>query len=116
MGVETLIALGAAVGGGISKASGGSFWKGAALGSLTGGVGVGADRMTGGHLTKKKKDPYAKNPAGDLTKQQRAIITDSSDKARRLLMSGNPQRLVTSTGLTGSTRSGSSARKRLLGA
>lgn len=55
MGIETLImaAVGAAVGGGISKASGGSFWKGAGLGALTGGIGVGVDRATGGNITGK---------------------------------------------------------------
>jgi len=55
MGIETLIiaATGAALGGTVSKASGGSFWKGAGLGALTGGVGVGIDRLTGGNITGK---------------------------------------------------------------
>jgi hypothetical protein len=119
MGIETLIMLGvgAAVGGGISKASGGSFWKGAALGAATGGIGVGIDRMTGGHVTGKKKDSQqVQNPAGNLSQQQQAISADSSEKARQMLISGNPQRLVASSGLSGNTSSGSSARRKLLGA
>lgn len=46
--------VGGAVGGTISKASGGSFWKGAAMGAVTGGIGVAIDRMTGGNLTGRK--------------------------------------------------------------
>lgn len=65
---------------------------------------------------KKQETKSIKNPAGDLAQQQATINSDSSEKARQLLISGNPQRLVASSGLSGNTSSGSSARRRLLGA
>lgn len=127
MGIETLIglAVAGAIGGGISKANGGSFWKGAALGVATGGVGSAVDAATGGHLSgayanRKKLEAKAaqanQSSVGNLSQQQAAISDDSSEKARQLLISGNPQRLVASSGLSGSTSSGGSARRRLLGA
>lgn len=133
MGIEIAIAaaVGAAVGGTVSKASGGSFWKGAALGAATGGVGVGIDRATGGNVTgrrnREREKKYFKR--GDLVGAGKAspragtsgyvqsqINKNSAQKARQMLVSGNPQRLVASSGLTGNTSSGSSARRRLSGA
>lgn len=66
---------GAAVGGTISKATGGSFWKGALMGSVTGGVGSGVARATG----MLGEDDKASGDTSARTLISQTIIPKSAD-------------------------------------
>jgi hypothetical protein len=127
MGIETLIGLAIAggIGGGISKAQGGSFWKGAALGVATGGIGSAIDAATGGHVSgayannEKKKDA-AMNEKMNAIRNENSVSgssnTSATETARQLLISGGAQKLISSAGLGGDTTGGAgSIRRRLLG-
>jgi hypothetical protein len=63
----------------------------------------------------EQKNGSTKTTTGDLSSQQSAIDAASSEKARQLLISGNSQRLIASSGLTGNASSGATARRRLIG-
>lgn len=108
MGIETAIALGIGglVGGTISKASGGSFWKGAALGSLTGGIGTGIDRLTGGHLTNKSTS------VGGITYATGVSNTSSSDSTGE---NKNRSLALFNTGVSGVLGNATTGRRTLLG-
>ena len=119
MGIETLIglAVASAVGGGISKAQGGSFWRGALVGGLTGGVGSVLDAATGGHLSgaasanKQKQN----NALAAATQAGAAAATTASSSTKSTLTSdqllaGNPNVLSGTSNTSTST-----GRGRLLG-
>jgi hypothetical protein len=114
MGIETaLIGIGTALGVG----GGGTAAAVAGGAAVAGAVGAGVGIGTAVAKNNKKRDNYAGIGAiQDPGKRQRALDNQSSEKARKILASGgNPGRLVKSQGLTGSTSSGSSARRRLMG-
>ena len=128
MGLEVAILAGLAVAGGsISKSQGGSFWKGATLGALTGGAGIALENMTGGHLTgvaaakEKKKDEQMNAQldairSGNTAASTSVSNTASTDAARQMLVSGGSQKLISSASLTGDTSGGGgSIRRRLMG-
>ena len=111
MGIELLIgsAIAAAVGGGISKARGGSFGRGALIGGLTGLGGVGLDAATGGHVSgvasaKKQKlesSLAAANAAGVEPGKAATLATNKSTLTSDQLLAGNPNILSgTSTNST----------------
>lgn len=129
MGIELLVgaAIAAGVSGGISKAQGGSFWRGAALGAATGGLGVAIDAATGGHVSgvhasnEKKKNAAMDARLNEIRSQNSAAAatpttTPAIAAARQLLISGGSQKLISSSGLGGGTMGGAgSIRRRLLG-
>ena len=115
MGIETLIiaATGAALGGAISKASGGSFWKGAGLGALTGGVGVGIDRATGGHITGKTE----KKAIGGITYSTGSdgALSGPSTEEEKAARNRNRSLALLSTSPSGVLGNAKTGRRTLLG-
>jgi len=113
MGIETLIiaATGAALGGAISKASGGSFWKGAGLGALTGGVGVGIDRATGGHITGKTE----KKAIGGITYPTGSGSVSPSTEEEKAARNRNRSLALLSTSPSGVLGNAKTGRRTLLG-
>ena len=117
MGIETLIglAIAGAVGGGISKAQGGSFWRGAALGAATGGVGSVLDAATGGHVSgaaaaNKKKQDAALAQATQAGADAANASRGASALTRDQLLAGNPNVLSSQN-----TAAANTGRGRLLG-
>ena len=125
MGVELLVmmAAGAVMGGTVSAATGGDFWKGAALGSLTGGIGVGIERAIGGPLTDKARTKAPPSYSEVTGKTQEQIDAANAEKARAVMLSGGNTSILTGNtygSLMGGSSSagadsGGSLRKRLTG-
>lgn len=125
MGVELLVmmAAGAVMGGTVSAATGGDFWKGAALGSLTGGVGVAIERAVGGPLTDKAKSNPPPSYSEVTGNTQEQIDAANAEKAKALMLSGGNTSILTGntygslmgSSSSGVSDSGGSLRKRLTG-
>ena len=133
MGIEALIigtAVGAALGTATAAASGGNVGKGALWGAaggamggaagmgLVGSVGAGGamgSASAGAGALKEKMDRKTKVAGATLLSGHGISPSTSNAPRQSLINSRSSQSLVKSSGLTGSTSSGSSARRRLIG-